>query len=176
MSSKCAHIHESGRPCKNWAVQGGVLCRAHGGEVSERPKAERCLYSKANGQPCQQWAVIGSNPPLCVAHAGLVGQPRGEKHPMWRHGFYEKLDPNQSLEAMIEDLFLRQERAANILEQIIDPHDLLRLLSMHFKNAAVIGKLLRDKQMLEGDDDLLSALGPALDLIKARLEHENAGS
>lgn len=143
----------------------------HGGQkTGQRPPAQPCSFTKTNGQPCQAWAVIGSNPPLCVAHAGLTGQVRGVNHPNWRHGFYEKLDPNQSLEAMIEDLFLRQERAANILEQIIDPHDLLRLLSMHFKNASIIGKLLRHKQMLEGkDDDLLKALGPALDLIRDRL-------
>jgi hypothetical protein len=49
----------------------------------------------------------------------------------------------------------------------------LTLLAIHFKNARIIGKLLRAQQALDRDkDDLLSALGPALDLIEAELENK----
>jgi hypothetical protein len=51
----------------------------------------------------------------------------------------------------------------------------LTLLAIHFKNASIIGKLLRDQQALDRDkDDLLSALGPALELIEADWKRSEA--
>jgi hypothetical protein len=116
---------------------------------------------------------MGSNPPLCASHAGLARVPSGPANGAWRHGFYEKGNKPASLEGMIDYLFEKQDRAEALLDRIVDPEDLLRLLAIHFKNAATIGKLLLKQKALEGDDDdLLSALGPALDLIEAELEDE----
>jgi hypothetical protein len=92
---------------------------------------------------------------------------------MWRHGFYEKLEDYESLDEMIEALFKRHSQADVYFDYILDPRELLQLLSLHFKNARIIGQLLRDQQALDRDqDDLLSALGPALDLIEAELARE----
>jgi hypothetical protein len=116
---------------------------------------------------------MGSNPPLCASHAGLARVPTGRANGAWRHGFYEKGNTAASLEGMIEDLFEKQDRAAALLDYVMDVNELMRLLAIHFKNAATICKLLLSQKALEGgDDDLLSALGPALDLIKAKLEAE----
>jgi hypothetical protein len=175
VSGKCKHILPSGAPCKNWAVLGSdpPRCRHHGGEAKPQAAYQRCTYTHRNGDPCGQWAVAGTEPPLCVAHAGLTYVPKGRDHGMWRHGFYEQADPATSLEDMIDYLFKRQAQADWIFDYIVDPHDLLYLLSLHFKNARIIGQLLRAQQALDRDkDDLLSALGPALDLLEAELENE----
>jgi len=92
---------------------------------------------------------------------------------MWRHGFYEEGDEYETLEEMIEALFKRHSQADTHFDFIADPHELLNLLSLHFKNARIIGQLLRDQQVLDGDkDDLLSALGPAIELLEAELERK----
>jgi hypothetical protein len=90
---------------------------------------------------------------------------------MWKHGLYGKLDKAESLDEMIDMLFRRQYQADEIFDRIVDPHDLLRLLRLHFRNAHDIGDLLLKQKALEDDgDDLLSALGPALDLIEKELQ------
>jgi hypothetical protein len=173
MSRKCDHILPSGAPCKNWAVVGSdpPRCRHHGGGKATPPPCEPCSYTHPNGEPCGQWAVHGSEPPLCVAHAGLTYVPKGRGNGNWRHGFYEQGDAATSLEGMIDALFKRVDQADSVFDWIVDPDDLLRLLSLHFKNARIIGQLLRDQQALDRDkDDLLSALGPAIELLEAELQ------
>jgi len=176
MSGKCSYILPSGAPCKNWGVVGSdpPRCRHHGGQAQPRaPQHIPCSHIHANGEPCGQWAVVGTEPPLCVAHAGLTYVPKGRDHGMWRHGFYEQADPATSLEERIDNLFKRLAQADWIFDYIVDPHEFLYLLSLHFKNARIIGQLLRDQQVLDSDkDDLLSALGPALDLIEAELQNK----
>ena len=176
MAGKCTYIHPSGRPCKNWATEASdpPRCHQHGGRVLPHPRAEPCSETLPNGDPCKRWAVLGSDPPRCAAHAGLNQPPTGRDHPNWRHGLYAgKGKQHESLEAMIDHLFQKQDQADAILDRVVDPHDLLRLLAIHFKNASIIGKLLRAQQQLDRqDDDLLSALGPALDLIEARLQSD----
>jgi hypothetical protein len=116
---------------------------------------------------------MGSNPPLCASHAGLARVPTGRANGAWRHGFYEKGNKPASLEGMIDYLLEKQDRAAAMLDLVMDVNELMRLLAFHFKNAETICKLLLSQKALEGgDDDLLSALGPALDLIKDKLEAE----
>ena len=176
VSRQCTYIHPSGRPCKNWATKASdpPRCHQHGGKVLPQPRAEPCSETLANGDPCKRWAVLGSDPPRCAAHAGRNRPLTGRDNPNWRHGLYEgKGKQHESLEAMIDYLFQKQYQADAIFDLIVDPHDLLRLLAIHFKNARIIGKLLRAKQALDRDkDDLLSALGPALDLIEAELENK----
>ena len=50
----------------------------------------RCSGTVLGGEACRAWAVRGSEPPLCVAHAGLnkgAGAPKKNKNAV-KHGFY----------------------------------------------------------------------------------------
>lgn len=70
-----------------------------------------CTATKANGQPCSAWAMHESDPPLCSAHAGLTGPPKGNTNAV-THGYYQRgVKPEEiaSLFSKAEGVDLTQE-------------------------------------------------------------------
>ncbi|NIM05614.1 MAG: hypothetical protein GTN65_08350, partial [Armatimonadetes bacterium] len=81
---------------------------------------------------------MGSNPPLCASHAGLARVPTGRANGAWRHGFYEKGNTAASLDGMIEDLLRKQDRAAQMLDLVMELSELMPFMTMHVSNAAKV--------------------------------------
>jgi len=70
-----------------------------------------CTATNANGQPCSAWAMHKSDPPLCSAHAGLTGPPKGNTNAV-THGYYQrgvKAEEIASLFSKAEGVNLTQE-------------------------------------------------------------------
>ena len=82
-----------------------------------------------------------------------------------------------SIDAIIADLAGRQARLSALIDSLLDgagasPAEITRLLSLHGQNAARLGRLLRDRQALDGQglDELASAVNRALDDLGQELD------
>ena len=123
--------------------------------------APRCTAKRGDGKPCSAWAVRGSDPPRCAAHGGAEahsGVPGGN-----RNG-------PPDLDARIAALNRRIEQ----LEEHIDTHrhdldakEFAALVSLQGQLASRLGRLMRDRQHLQGDaaDELQHDLDEALEVV-----------
>lgn len=167
---------------------GGGRSRSRGrhrerGRRCHRERGRHCGATKADGSPCRAWAMRGSDPPLCAVHAGRTGVAE-------KHGFYSRRgkgsmgqeggEPGSRrdlthIEAVVADLAERQaqltEYLAALMDRGADVEEVARLFALHGQNASRLGRLLRDQRALSGEsaDDLLDAIGKALDEISAEL-------
>jgi hypothetical protein len=79
------------------------------------------------------------------------------------------------IEAVVADLAERQaqltEYLAALMDRGADVEEVARLFALHGQNASRLGRLLRDQRALSGEsaDDLLDAIGKALDEISEEL-------
>lgn len=61
------------------------------------PQLTKCTATTTKGQPCKAWAILESEPPLCSAHSGLCGAPKGNENAV-THGYYRKrVEPDEIL-------------------------------------------------------------------------------
>lgn len=138
------------------------------------PNQRRCTATRADGNPCRAWARRGTDPPLCAAHSGApVGAPHGNKNAE-KHGVYAAEPPEDvDLSATIADLNRRIRRLSSYIDRIesieTDPEaaqTYARLLALHGQLCSRLGRLLRDRHQIQGDDagELDQAIAEALDL------------
>ena len=72
-----------------------------------------CSAKVASGAPCRAWAIHDSDPPLCPAHSGLLGAPRGITNAM-THGYYHRKNSRGETDPLFtgaENVALKQEAA-----------------------------------------------------------------
>jgi hypothetical protein len=125
-----------------------------------RAPAVRCAATTATGTPCKAWAVRGSDPPRCAAHRRSQAAPPPEAG--------EAAPP--SLDAAIADLYRRLGQLSRYIDERLadlEPGLYARLASLQGQLTSRLGRLLRDRQQLEGDaaDQLIQAVHQALDDI-----------
>jgi hypothetical protein len=90
-----------------------------------------CSAKVASGAPCMAFAIRDSDPPLCPAHSGLLGAPRGNTNAL-KHGYYQrKLSP--------EEAELQFDEAVNVAlkQEAILIRVVLRRLSQYLLNDEV---------------------------------------
>lgn len=140
--------------------------------MPRNPDKTRCTHPD-----CRAWAVRGSDPPLCVAHAGRAvgaGAPPGNQNRR-THGFYGRIlqpDEANDLHSYGKSITIDSEigiarvalrRVFDMLEthatpgpdpQPIDVELYVRLLTLAFRGAGTISRLLSIRQQLpEAQDD-----------------------
>lgn len=139
----------------------------------------RCTATTAKHQPCRAWPVKGSNPPRCSAHGGTdarIGAPDGNTNAQ-THGAYAQQGEHNTvdLDVRIRDLNRRIERLSQYIdaaalgdgkEDTLTITDYGKLVNIHGQLTSRLGRLLRDKQQLDGGSgaELEQAIGDALDL------------
>ena len=139
----------------------------------------RCSATTKAGKACRASPVTNSKPPRCAAHGGTtarIGAPPGNTNAE-THGAYSDRGSTDAvdLDARIRDLNRRIER----LSQYIDEAELgdgtqgtitvdgyAKLANIHGQLTSRLGRLLRDKQQLDGGSgaELAQAIGDALDM------------
>jgi hypothetical protein len=90
-----------------------------------------CSAKVASGAPCQAWAIHDTDPPLCPAHSGLLGAPRGNTNAL-KHGYYQKKLSSEEMQSQFDEadnVALKQEA---ILIRVV-----LRRLSQYLLNNEV---------------------------------------
>ena len=90
-----------------------------------------CSAKVASGAPCQAWAIHDTDPPLCPAHSGLLGAPRGNTNAL-KHGYYQKKLSPEEMQSQFDEadnVALKQEA---ILIRVV-----LRRLSQYLLNNEV---------------------------------------
>lgn len=117
---------------------------------------QRCTEKKNNGTRCKAWAVRGSDPPLCGAHGGGAarpGAPAGNKNAE-KHGAYAGGMPADLDEAISE-----LQRRLRMVSAYIDEHlaemvpaDFGRLSSLQAQMTSRLGRLMRDRRVVMGED------------------------
>jgi hypothetical protein len=127
----------------------------------ESTESRRCTAIRADGSPCRAWAVHGTDPPRCAPHGGgraPVGAPLGNRNAS-THGFYaNSAGPDSSqdectIDGLIADLYRKQKRLSRYIDEHIDdlpPADLARFLRIHAQSSSRLGRLLRDRRILNG--------------------------
>ena len=138
----------------------------------------KCTANTRTGQACNAWAVKGTDPPLCAPHGGVArppGAPLGNDNAT-THGVYSTPDAMPAdLDAIIRDL----ESRLNNLNTYIDDHadeitwdQRIEAISLQGQIANRIGRLLRDRQQLTGeqDDELQTAINEAISAVGAILD------
>jgi hypothetical protein len=73
----------------------------------------KCSAKTALGHFCSAYAMHQSDPPLCSAHAGLTGAPKGNTNAV-THGYYQSIVTPQEISSLFtsaEDVALTQEVA-----------------------------------------------------------------
>jgi len=155
--------------------------------------SNRCSATTRAGNPCRAHPVRGTDPPLCAAPGGAGRSPGAplDNQNARTHGAYSKkrrlgpepTDIPDKIEEVIRDLAVKHARLSQIINQNIDTADLntlARLFSLHAQTASRLGRLLRDRRVLLGEDpdslpaviaraleelseELCPPLGPALD-------------
>jgi hypothetical protein len=143
--------------------------------MSSQSGSRRCTALTRAGQPCRAWAVAGSD--RCAAHSGKVGAPKGNKN-RETHGFYAKaVDNLETIDDVVKDALRRQTQLSQFIDQVVAEgkeniaEELIKLLALHGQNASRIGRLMRDRKIVDSDDvdRLLDLLGPALDELASEL-------
>ena len=140
--------------------------------------ATRCTALKHNQTPCKAWAVKETNPPRCAAHGGgkkPVGAPPGNKNAE-KHGAYaQPKAAGPDIDERIADLNRRIESLSAYIDTHtadLDTEILIKLLALHGQLSSRLGRLMRDRQILHGDDtsELQQAIEEALDIVSDFLE------
>jgi hypothetical protein len=147
----------------------------------------RCTATTAAGRPCRAWAVRGSDPPRCSAHRGgqrPVGAPAGNTNAL-KHGAYasppdtglshdSEAGSAADLAARIADLNRRADQLAAYLDRLTigdgtegttTVQDYAKLVALQGQLCSRIGRLMRDLQQLQPDDQdfLQECINEALD-------------
>ncbi len=136
----------------------------------------RCTATCSDGSACRAWAVRSSDPPRCAPHGGgraRVGAPAGNQNAV-THGFYGSSaappwadEPACSIDAVIADLYARHQQLSRYIDENMDhlsTAEFARLTSLHGQSASRLGRLLRDRRVLEPEEDGMSwAIQRALD-------------
>ena len=153
-------------------------------------RARRCTAETRHGLPCRAWAVRGSNPLLCAAHGGepatvsdlrpLVpagGDLAGVDRPVDRYadpGPQAGLDPRAGggadLDAVIADLERRRRQLSDYIDDHKDemrPGQYITACDYEGRLSSRIGRLLRDRQQLQGEhaNELDQAVAEALAIV-----------
>jgi len=142
--------------------------------------AQKCTGKKPNGTPCKAWATPGSDPPRCHDHpknSRKAGAPKGNKNAE-KHGAYSGGELPTDLDARIAAL----DKSAQRLERYIDVHileldaeEMVKLLTLQGQLTRSIGRLMRDRQQVTGEDadtmqqDISAALTLASELFGVNL-------
>jgi hypothetical protein len=127
--------------------------------------SRRCRATTARGRPCRAWAVKGAQ--YCAVHSRqhplnpLPGDP-GPEPPR---------PPLATLDDLIADMFEKMTYFSALIDQAEDIHTYMKLFAVYSRNATHFARLLRTKQSLPGNpvDDLMSALGQAIDEVEKEL-------
>jgi hypothetical protein len=131
--------------------------------------ATRCTALKHDGTPCRSWAVHETNPPRCAAHGGgkPIGAPTGNKNAQ-THGTYSDPVPEQAdIDERIADLNHRIQTLSAYIDDNtpgLDLESTIKLLTLHGQLNSRLGRLMRDRQILVGEDagELQQAIEEAL--------------
>ena len=123
----------------------------------------RCIAITRAAKPCKSWAIVGSNPPLCSAHAGRnvgAGAPRGNLNAR-KHGYYSHRFTTQEL----ADLVAHAENDSLDDSEEQSRNDLAALGPLIFSGTRHVAQLLRDRRALSGEaaDGIAGAISQALD-------------
>jgi hypothetical protein len=129
---------------------------------SEPSPPRRCLATTARGTPCRAWAVKGTD--HCVAHTPRPGPPLADRDPPC-----PKLD---TIDDLIADMLQKMALISALLDQAPDRDDLLKRFPVYSRGITHVARLLREKRLLPGQpaDDLMTALGQALDELEEELD------
>lgn len=134
--------------------------------------AQRCTANKKDGTPCKAWAVRGSDPPLCGAHGGGAvrpGAPAGNENAL-KHGAYSAGSSPADLDEAIAELERRLKQVSAYIDEHfveLEPPDFGRLAALQAQMTSRLGRLMRDRQRVTGDDsdELAQAINQALDWL-----------
>ena len=141
--------------------------------------SQQCTATTKRG-PCLAWAIVGTDPPLCPAHAGIKrrsGPARANQNAR-KSGFYSRALEEQELADLVvlgDDSSLTDEIAATRVamrrvlaalgtdKATLEP----QFAAQIFEGARTVARLLRDRRAISGDaaDTLLGAIGEALDQL-----------
>ncbi len=129
----------------------------------------RCTATCADGSPCRAWAVRTSDPPRCAPHGGgraRVGAPARNQNAV-THGFYASKSPPPwdgepacSIDTVIADLYAKYQRLSRYIDENMDhlsTAEFARLTSLHGQSASRLGRLLRDRRILQPEEDGMSS-------------------
>jgi hypothetical protein len=127
--------------------------------------SRRCRATTACGRPCRAWAVKGAQ--YCAVHR--------RHHPL--NPLLEDLGPDPprpplaTLDDLIADMFEKMACFSALIDQAEDIHTYMKMFAIYSRNATHLAQLLRTKQSLPGNpaDDLMSALGQAIDEVEKEL-------
>jgi len=146
----------------------------------------KCSALTKAGNPCRAHPVPGTDPPLCAAHGGAKrrpGAPLGNQN-AFKHGADAKpgaagarREPDilpDNIDDVIHDLALKHARLSQIINDNLataDLNTLARLFSLHAQTASRLGRLLRDRRALLGEDpdSLPAVIQRALEEISEEL-------
>jgi hypothetical protein len=142
---------------------------------------------------CNAWAMRESDPPRCAPHSGKVAAPEGNQNRLV-HGLYAtavRPDERDAFEAHAGDATLAAEIAITriALRRIfgmlltgetpgdnprpLDAQDLARYISLAFRGAGTISRLLRANHAVGGGaSDIPQAIESALDALGDRWDLE----
>lgn len=132
----------------------------------------KCTAEKKDGTACRAWAVRGSDPPLCGAHGGGAarpGAPAGNKNAE-KHGAYAAGKSPADLDEAITELERRLKQVSAYIDKHfaeLEPPDFGRLAGLQAQMTSRLGRLMRDRQQVTGDDsdELAQAINQALDWL-----------
>jgi hypothetical protein len=79
--------------------------------------------------------------------------------------------PLATLDDLIADMFEKMTYFSALIDQAEDIHTYMKMFAIYSRNAIHLARLLRTKQSLPGNpaDDLMSALGQAIDEVEKEL-------
>ena len=134
---------------------------------------QHCTATKKDGDPCKAWAVTSSSPPRCSAHGGgksPVGAPPANQNAQTHGAYSQDTAQPADLDARIRDLDRRIRRLSDYIDDQpadLDTGDYIALLNLHGQLTSRLGRLMRDRQQVSGDEDteLTQAMSAALDQL-----------
>jgi hypothetical protein len=131
---------------------------------------QKCGATTKKETACKAWAIQGSQPPRCSAHSGRRwGAPKQNQNAK-THGAYVTEPPTISLTEIIADLDRRRQQLAAYIDAHLaelDADAYTRLAALEGQLASRIGRLMRDKKQVQGDemDELDKMIDEALDQL-----------
>ena len=150
------------------------------------PQYRRCTAETKSGKPCRAWAVHDTDPPRCAIHGARAtgGAPKSNTNAL-THGYYQgsdldKADP-PTINAILNDLAARQQQLSDLINTCLDHltlepalsasdrdhslEPLITLFKLHGQNASRLGRLLRDRLVMDaaGPDRLQVFIDKVLD-------------
>jgi hypothetical protein len=62
----------------------------------------KCSATTVSGRSCRAYAIKNSSPPLCAAHSGHTGAPKGNQNAV-KHGYYRQSAGPEELRALFDE-------------------------------------------------------------------------